>query len=298
MFSRLHTIRDFVRYAVTQFAGAGLTYGHGTQSAFEDAVFIVFEALDLPHEGIEVFWDSRLTGAEKKKIQTLIDARLKTRKPSAYLLNRAYLQRFRFHVDERVIVPRSFIAEILAKEISGETEQGILPHLISAQNVLDLCTGSGCLAILAAHLLPGVSVDAVELSADACDVARMNIDAHDMGGRVHLFEGDLFAPVAGKYDVIITNPPYVDADGMNDLPDEYRAEPAMALAAGVDGMDIVHRILKDAPDHLTDKGILICEIGRCQPALVRAYPHISFNWLESEHSEGEVFWVRRADLIL
>lgn len=296
MTSELKTIRDLVRYAVTRFNGANLSYGQGTESAVEDAVFIVFEALDLPHDGQELYWDAKVTAAEKKKILKLIDTRVKTHTPSAYLLNRAYLQGYRFYVDERVIIPRSFIAEILCKEISGVTDQGLRPYLSHAQNMLDLCTGSGCLAVLAAHLLPQVVVDAVELSPDAAVVARMNVLAHDMGGRVTIFEGDLFTPVSGKYDVIITNPPYVDAEGMRDLPEEYGHEPALALAAGSDGLDIVHRILKEAPSHLTDEGILICEIGRCRPALEAAYSSIRFNWLESEHSEGEVFWLKKSML--
>jgi ribosomal protein L3 glutamine methyltransferase len=294
MTSELTTIRDLVRYGVTQFTAAQLSYGQGTESALEDAVFIVFEALDLPHDGLELYWDAVVTGAEKKKILKLIEARVKTRTPTAYLLNRAYLQGYRFYVDERVIVPRSFIAEILRKEIAGETDQGLRLYLARAQNMLDLCTGSGCLAILAAHLLPQIVVDAVELSPEAAVVARMNVLAHDMGGRVTIFEGDLFASTAGKYDAIITNPPYVDAEGMRDLPEEYGREPAMALAAGPDGLDIVHRILKEAPAHLTDNGILVCEIGRCRPALTAAYPNIPFHWLESEHSEGEVFWLTKS----
>lgn len=294
MTSELRTIRDMVRYAITRFHSASLSYGQGTRNAVEEAVFIVFEALDLPHDGLELYWDAALLSSEKKRILKLINARVQKNIPSAYLLQRAYLQGYRFYVDERVIIPRSFIAEIIKKEISHETDQGLLPYLMRTQNILDMCTGSGCLAILAAHLLPDIVADAVDISPDALAVAQVNIDAHEMTSRVSLIQGDLFNSVTGKYDVILSNPPYVDAEGMADLPSEFHHEPALALTAGTDGLHILHRILKDAPLHLTDQGILICEIGRCRPALEQAYPNITFQWLESEQSTGEVFWLTKS----
>ena len=196
-------------------------------------------------------------------------------------------------MDERVIVPRSFIAEILCQP-DGAPEVGDYSNITS---VLDLCTGSGCLAIIAAHLFPNAQVDAVDLSPDAFDVATRNVTDYGLSDRVHLYKGDLFAPLKGKkYDLIITNPPYVDQAGMDELPEEFKHEPTMALAAGADGLDIVHRILKEAKAHLNDGGGMICELGRCGPDLEKAYPDKDFDWFETENSSGEVFWIGKNQL--
>lgn len=252
---------------------------------------MVLEALHLPIDAVDPYWDARLTGDEKVWVAELIDLRVRTRKPASYLLNKAYIQGLPFYVDERVIVPRSFIAEILA----GDNSPIDAPE--SVTSVLDLCTGSGCLAILAAELYPNAVIDAVDLSPDALEVARRNVDDYKLADRITLFEGDLFTPLAGKkYDLIITNPPYVDQTGMDNLPPEFRAEPAMALGSGTDGLDCTRRIVDAAREHLTASGGMICELGRCGPDLEQAYPDTPFLWLETENSEGEVFWIKAKNL--
>jgi ribosomal protein L3 glutamine methyltransferase len=287
----LISVCDLVRYAVSKFNETGLFYGHGTDNAFDEAAFMVLEALSLPIDSLEPYWNARLTLAERRRVVDFIHKRVKTRKPASYILNKAYIQGYPFYVDERVIVPRSFIAEILCAD-GGFPPAGDPSKILS---VLDLCTGSGCLAILAAHLYPNAVVDAVDLSADALEVAKINVAEHGLEGRVHLHQGDVFEPIKGrKYDLIITNPPYVDEAGMTDLPPEFEQEPVMALAAGSDGLDIVHRIMAQAKAHLNDGAGVICELGRCGPALEAAYPDKAFQWLETENSSGEVFWLPKS----
>lgn len=289
----LFSVCDFVRYGVSKFNESGLFYGHGTDNATDEAIFMVLEALHLPVDSIDPYWNARLTETERRTLTNLIHKRIETRLPAPYLVNKAYIQGYPFYVDERVIVPRSFIAEILCRP-EGAPEIGDYSNVTS---VLDLCTGSGCLAIIAAHLFPEAAVDAVDLSPDAIAVAQRNVDDYGLKDRVTLYKGDLFAPLKGKkYDLIITNPPYVDAEGMEHLPPEFDHEPAMALAAGKDGLDIVHRIMKEAKAHLNDGGSLICELGRCGPDLEKAYPGKEFSWFETENSRGEVFWMGKDQL--
>jgi ribosomal protein L3 glutamine methyltransferase len=288
----IETLGGFVDYAAALFRESALAYGHGTDNENDEAAFIALEGLGLPIDDLNGNRGRVLAPAEREKLLGLAQARIETRKPASYLLNKAYIQGLPFYVDERVIVPRSFIAEILCRE---DGFFGI-PDYESVKRVLDLCTGSGCLAILAAYLFPNAAVDAVDLSGDALDVARRNVADHELESRVTLYKGDLFAPVEGKtYDLILTNPPYVDKEGMDGLPAEYRHEPAMALAAGDDGMDIVHRIMAEAKDHLADGGGMMCELGRCGPALEAAYKN-SFLWLSTENSDGEVFWIKKKNL--
>lgn len=285
----LVTVRDYVRYAVSAFNKAELFFGHGTFNAWDEAVFLVLEGLNLPIEQLEPYLDARLLPAERKRLAELIAARVTTRKPAAYLVNKAYLQGVPFYVDERVIVPRSYIAELLFND-----DIGLIDDPDSITSVLDLCTGSGCLAILATHLFDNAEVEAVDLSPKAVEVAKINIGNALFGDRITLYKGDLFAPVKGhQYDLIITNPPYVDAADMKGMPKEYQHEPKMALAAGDDGLDIVHRILKEAPKHLKDGGRLICEIGYGRARIEEAYPDLPFLWLDTEESEGEVFWLTK-----
>jgi ribosomal protein L3 glutamine methyltransferase len=294
----LRTIRDFIRHAVSRFAAGGLSFGHGTGNAHDEAVFMVLEALSLPIDQLDPYIDARLTAPERRTLAELIAARVATRKPASYLLNKAYIQGFPFYVDERVIVPRSYIGELLFSDIIGGDDFTVVEDPTDVERVLDLCTGSGCLAILAAHVFPDAQVDAVDLSADALEVARINVAEHGVEDRVTLHKGDLFAPLKGrKYDVILTNPPYVDAEAMAALPPEFRAEPEMALAAGEDGLDVVRRILKDAPKYLTPTGGLMCEIGTGRAVLETEYPDIDFLWLETAESFGEVFWVTRDQLV-
>jgi ribosomal protein L3 glutamine methyltransferase len=290
----LVTVRDFWRYAISRFQAARLTFGHGTSTATDDAAFLVLDTLDLPIDTLDPFLDARLTRAERALLAERIEARVATRKPSAYLTGRSYIQGIRFHVDERVIVPRSFIGEILFSEYDdADGEESVyLPDRFGVESVVDICTGSGCLAVIAAGLFPNAGVDAVDLSPDALEVARINVADHELETRVTLHQGDLFAPLKGrKYDLIITNPPYVDHEEMAVLPEEYRREPAMALDGGPDGLDIVRRILAEAPRHLNPGGGMLCEIGTGRELLEEEFPDLEFFWLDTVESQGEVFWI-------
>ena len=289
------TVRDLFRYAVSRFNAAGLAFGHGATDAVDEAAFIVLEGLKLPIDSLDPFLDARLTEAERARLLSLIDARVATRKPAAYLLGRAYIQGIPFYVDERAIVPRSFIGELLFHGLVGPGALIDEPETIAS--VLDLCAGGGSLAILAARVFPNAIVDAVDLSADALAVARRNVDEHGLADRVTLVKGDLFAPLEGRrYDLILANPPYVDAESLAAFPPEYAAEPRIAHAGGADGLDVVRRILADAAAHLNPGGALVCEVGRARGKLEAAYPDLPFLWLDAEESEaeGEVF-VLRAD---
>jgi ribosomal protein L3 glutamine methyltransferase len=283
---------DWLRYAVGRFRAEKLAFGHGATTALDEAAYLILEGLNLPIDTLDPFLDARLTRGERERLEALIEARVTTRKPAAYLLNRAYIQGVPFHVDERVIVPRSFIGELLMTALSEPNALTGDPEEVS--RVLDLCTGGGSLAILAARVFPHASIDAADVSADALEVARQNVEEHGLGRRVRLFEGDLFAPLprGRRYDVILTNPPYVDAEAVAAFPPEYAAEPRLAHLGGADGLDLVRRILGEAPARLTDGGVLICEIGERRDILSRDYPHFPFVWLDTEESEGEVFALR------
>src|SRR5690242_3271163 len=281
----LVTLNDFFRFAVRRFKAARLAYGHGTTNAVDEAAFMMLEALRLPIHTLDPWLDLEPTAAERAKLLTLIDARVSLRMPAPYLLGAAYMRGVRFHIDRRALIPRSFIGDLLV--------DGALPiDPRKVRRVLDLCTGSGCLAILAALAFPRAKVDAVDLSAGALALARRNVATHRLGDRITLHRGDLFQPLAKqRYDLILTNPPYVDARGMARLPPEYRREPRMALAAGDDGLDLVRRILAEAPRHLRPGGGLLCEIGRGRAPLERAYPDTNFLWMDTEQGQGEVFWL-------
>jgi ribosomal protein L3 glutamine methyltransferase len=234
---------------------------------------------------------ARTTLAERRQVLDLVGERVRTRKPAAYLVNRAYMHGVPFYVDERVIVPRSYIGELLDDLFSPETD-GFLKDGGSVRRVLDLCTGSGCLAILAAMAFPDATVDAVDISGPALDVARRNVADHRLEDRIRLLKGELFDPVEKeRYDLILANPPYVDASGMTALPPEYRHEPSLALAAGEDGLVVISRIVREAGAHLEPDGGLLCEIGRCRPALERMFPDTAFAWIDTAASSGEVFWL-------
>jgi ribosomal protein L3 glutamine methyltransferase len=292
----LVTLLDFVRYAVSRFVAAKLAFAHGTADPVAEAAFLVCEALHLHTDQFEIFANARVIAAEAHTILGLIEKRVATRKPAAYLVNKIYMRGLPFYVDERVIVPRSFIGELLDSHFSGEGGS-LIDDPTEVERVLDLCTGSGCLAILAAHHFPNAEVDAVDVSKGALEVAARNVGDHGLGDRITLHRGDLFAPLGdARYDLIITNPPYVDAAGMAALPPECRAEPKLAFDGGADGLDIVRRILRDAPDHLTPEGGLLCEIGRGRDLLDEAFPELPLLWLDTEDAEGEVFWISAADL--
>ena len=288
----LLTIRDWLRWAVSRFTEAGLFYGHGTDNAWDEAVWLVLATLHLPRDTLEPWLDARLTKSERLTLLNNLQQRVVHRLPTAYLVQEAWLGRFRFFVDQRVIVPRSYFAELL--------EDGFSPWIEDAESIgtaLDLCTGSGCLAILLAHAFPNATVDAIDLSPDALAVTRRNISDYGLGDRVQAIQSDLFGTVKGKrYDLIISNPPYVTAAAMDALPAEYRHEPAVALAAGEDGLDVVRRILAEAREHLNPAGILAIEVGHNQDLLEAAFPDLPAVWLDTEHAEGKIFLLTRDDL--
>jgi ribosomal protein L3 glutamine methyltransferase len=294
----LVTLIDFVRYAVSRFAEADVAFAHGTTDPVAEAAFLVCEALHLNPDQFEIFSNAAVTAAEGKTVLELIRQRVTTRKPAAYLVNKVYMRGQPFYVDERVIVPRSFIGELLDSHFGGEGEAGtLIDDPAAVERVLDLCTGSGCLAILAALHFPNAQVDAVDISKGAIEVAQRNVAEHGLKDRVALHRGDLFAPLDGaRYDLIISNPPYVDAKGMAALPPECRAEPKLALDGGADGLDVIRRILGEAPRHLAPEGGLLCEVGRGREHIEAAFPELPFLWLDTEDSEGEVFWIAGADL--
>ncbi len=295
--SELLTIRDFLRLAVSRFTAAGLVHGHGVTTALDDAAFLILETLHLPVDQLEPWLDARLLPAERMALAEIIDKRVTTRKPSAYLVQKAYIQGVPFYVDERVIVPRSYLGEMLAGELAEQLFSSEDGSLISAPEhvtrILDLCTGSGCLAILAAWRFPLATVDAVELSADALAVATKNIVDHGLDDRIRALKGNLFKPVKGeRYDLIIANPPYVARQVVDAFPAEYAAEPQMAHLGGEDGLDLVRQIITGAKAHLTQEGGLLCEIGEDRHLLEAEFPGLNFLWLDSAESEGEVFWLQ------
>jgi ribosomal protein L3 glutamine methyltransferase len=295
----LLTLIDFVRYAVSRFNEAGLVFAHGTTDPVAEAAFLVGEALHLHPDQFEPFANTRVTNAEGRKLFDLIERRVSTRKPAAYLVNRIWMRGLPFYVDERTIVPRSFIGELLDSHFGGEDEDAtsLIGDPAEVGSVLDLCTGSGCLAILAARHFPNAEIDAVDISRDALAVADRNVSDYGLEDRVTLHRGDLFAPLGNKrYDLIISNPPYVDAEGMAELPAECRAEPKLAFDGGPDGLDVVRRILASAKAHLAPQGGLLCEIGRGRDNLEAAFPQLPLLWLDTEESEGEVFWIAASDL--
>ena len=289
----LHTLRDWLRFAVSAFNEAQLSFGHGSTSAYDEAVYLILHTLHLPLDTLEPFLDACLTPHEKNALLTLLSRRVETRVPAAYLTHEAWLGDFRFYVDERVIVPRSFISELLREQFSPWIAE---PGAINS--VLDLCTGSGCLAIIAAHAFPYAEVDAVDISPDALTVAYRNIADYGLQDRVHPIASDMFANLKGRqYDLIISNPPYVDAASVAALPQEYRHEPKLALGSGHDGLDATRDILKHAAQHLTENGVLVVEIGHNRDTLEAACPDLPFTWLDVTAGDQFVFMLHRNDLL-
>ena len=288
----LKTVRDCLRFAVSRFNEAELFFGHGSGNAYDEAAYLILHTLNLPLDRLDPFLDARLTQSELYDVLDIVERRTEQRIPAAYLTNQAWLGDLSFYVDERVIVPRSFIAELLREQLA--------PWIDDAERVgavLDMCTGSGCLAILAAHAFPNAHVDAVDLSADALDVAQYNVTDYDMEDRISLIESDMFAMLDGKkYDLIISNPPYVDASSVAALPQEYKYEPKLALGSGADGLNATRNILEHAGEHLNDNGVLVVEIGHNRDALESAYPGLPFIWLEVSAGDEYVFMLHRNDL--
>jgi len=289
----LHTVRDYLRFAVSRFNQAKLFFGHGSSDAYDEAAYLILHTLHLPLDRLDPFLDARLTDGERGEVLGIIQRRVEQRIPAAYLTHEAFLGEFSFYVDERVIVPRSFIAELLRERLAPWIAE---PEKIGS--VLDLCTGSGCLAILAAHAFPYARVDAVDLSPAALSVAERNIADYNLQDRVHLIGSDLFAKLGGRqYDLIISNPPYVDAASVSALPQEYLHEPKLALGSGHDGLDATRVILKHAAQHLSDNGVLVVEIGHNRDALEAAYPNLPFTWLDVSAGDQYVFMLHRNDLL-
>ena len=280
----LQTVRDCIRWGVSRFSEHGLVFGHGTDNALDEAVFLVTRALHLPHDLPAAYLDARLTREEREAVVALLQRRFQERIPAAYLVREAWFAGLAFYVDERVLVPRSPIAELI--------REGYAPWIDPdrVHRVLDLCTGSGCIAIATAVWLPQVRVDATDLSAEALEVARINVERHGVGDRVRLIQADLYPDDPGeRYDVIVSNPPYVDEQTLAGLPPEYRHEPVVGLAGGEDGLQLVHRILAGAADRLADNGILVVEVGASAEALLAAYPQVPFLWPEFEQGGEGVF---------
>lgn len=289
----LETLRDWLRYAVTRFGEAKLAFGHGTDNAYDEAAYLLLHALSLPLERLEPFLDARLTLPERAHIEQLLARRIEQRVPAAYLTHEAWLGSFRFYVDERVVIPRSLIAELLP--------EGLSPYVGAPERVataLDLCTGSGCLAILLAHAYPAADVDAVDISADALTVAQHNVADYGLGDRINLVRSDMFSNLPeNTYDLIISNPPYVTAVAMEELPPEYRHEPALALCGGEDGLDAVRTIIGTAPRFLNPGGKLVVEVGHNRSATELAFPQLPFVWLETAAVADGVFLLSREELV-
>lgn len=289
----LQTLRDLIRYAVSRFHASQIALGHGSDNTWDEAVYLVLHGLHLPPDLLDPFLDARVLAKERQRVLDLIDRRVAQRVPAAYLTQEAWLRGHRFYVDQRVIVPRSPIAELL--------DEGLAPWVGDPQavsRVLDMCTGSGCLAILAALAFPFATVDAVDLSADALDVARRNVQDYQLEDRLTLNQSNLFTALPeAEYDVILCNPPYVNSQSMDALPAEYRAEPFLALAGGEDGMDLVRRILQAAPQYLSAEGFLVLEIGHERAHFEAAFPHLEPMWLATEESSDQLLLLTREQLL-
>ena len=295
----LFTIRDWLRFTVSQFEEAEIFFGHGTDNSYDEAVWLIMSALHLPHETLNNFLDAVITEQERKHLAHLIEQRITKRTPTAYLVREAWLRGFKFYVDERVIVPRSFIAELL--DFNAEGEHGLQPwieHPELINTAADICTGSGCLGIMLANAFPDAAIDVIDISPDAIAVANININNYGLQEQISAIESDMFSALQGKtYDLIISNPPYVDAPSMAKLPTEYRNEPQLALGSGDDGLDHTHTILREAAKHLNDEGILVVEIGHNRDALLDAYPELEFTWLTVESGNQYVFLLTKEQLL-
>ena len=289
------TLIDLITAQSARLKSAGVSFGHGTTNAFDEAAWLVLWSLGIAFEALETQARRELTVEEQDKAEALVDDRIATRRPAAYLTREAWLQNVPFYVDERSIVPRSFIAELLVDFDADGTLDAWLSD--TTQRVLDLCTGNGSLAVIAAMAYADIVVDAADISDEALAVARINVDRHRLGERIRLVSSDLFEDLAGPYDLILCNPPYVNAGSMLELPPEYRAEPALALAGGDDGMDLVRRILREAPAHMSENAVLVLEIGNERPHFEHAFRRLEVAWLETSAGDDQVLLVTREALL-
>lgn len=289
------TLVDFITAEAARLKTAGVSFGHGTTNAFDEAAWLVLWALGMDLDALETHARRELTVEEQARAGALVTRRIETRQPAAYLTREAWLQNVPFYVDERSIVPRSFIAELLADgEGTGQLDAWLSDR---THKVLDLCTGNGSLAVIAAMAYPEVEVDAADISDDALAVARLNVDRHKLGRRITLVKSDLFADLKGPYDLIVCNPPYVNAQSMDALPPEYRHEPALALAGGEDGMDLVRRILREAPAKMTPDAVLVLEIGNERAHFEHAFRRLEVAWMETSAGDDQVLLVTRDALV-
>jgi ribosomal protein L3 glutamine methyltransferase len=285
VFGHLHTLRDFIRWGASRMNEAGLYFGHGTADAIDEAAALVLHSLHLPPDLSAEFFQATLTPAEKHAVLHLLERRIRERKPAAYLTNRAWFMGLPFYVDERVLIPRSPLAELIETHF-----EPWLANSEAVESVLDLCAGSGCIGIACAYAFPNARVDLVDVSADALQVAQRNIEEHNLGERVRAIQSDLFAALGGRrYDLIVSNPPYVSAAELKRLPAEYRHEPAIGLAGGEQGLDVILNILRQALAHLNEDGLLVVEVGNAQHALSDAFPEVPFVWPELERGGEGVF---------
>ena len=291
--NHLHTPRDLLRFAVSRFGEADLFFGHGTSNALDEAAYLILHMLHLPHDTLDPYLDAKLLPDEIVAVLHILQQRIAQRIPASYLTHEAWLGDFKFYVDERVIVPRSFIAELLREQLSPW-----IPHPERVKTALDLCTGSGCLAILMAHAFPDAHVDALDIAPGALQVAERNVADYGLADRIERLQSDLFQAVAGRtYDLIISNPPYVNRPSMQTLPPEFQHEPALALASGEDGLDHVRTILNQAAQHLNPDGILVVELGHNRAAAEAAFPHLAFTWPETSGGDQFVFVLTREQLV-
>ncbi|OSI18972.1 50S ribosomal protein L3 N(5)-glutamine methyltransferase [Neisseria dumasiana] len=289
---QLSTVRDILRFAVSRFNEASLHFGHGSDNAHDEAAYLILHTLSLPLDMLEPYLDAKLLDSEKEEVLGLIEKRVTERVPVAYLTNQAWQGDFDFYVDERVIVPRSFIYELLGEPLAPWIEHEELVH-----RALDLCTGSGCLAVQMAYHYPAAEIDAVDLSLDALEVAAINVEDYGLEERINLIHTDLFEGLEGTYDLIVSNPPYVDAESVEALPQEYLHEPELALGSGSDGLDATREIILHAAKFLNPKGVLLVEIGHNRDVLEAAYPELPFTWLETSGGDGFVFLLTREQLL-
>jgi ribosomal protein L3 glutamine methyltransferase len=290
--NELFSIRDWLRYAVSRFEDSDVFFGHGTSNAYDEAVWLIFGFLHLPHDTIENFLDAHLTSKEKKDLSFLIEKRINDKIPTAYLLNEAWLRDYKFYVDERVIVPRSLIAESLSENLYPWIDD---PEKI--YSALDLCTGSGCLGIMMAHSFQNAMIDLVDLSEKALQVAEINVNHYGLHDRIELIQSDLFNGLEGKkYDLIISNPPYVNQTSADSFPMEFLKEPSMALGSGEDGLDHTIRIIHEAKEYLNDNGMLIVEIGHNKEILLKKFPKLQFQWLDVSLGNDFVFMLEKSQL--